>query len=307
MVSYMTRILRNKEVDTVKKIISLLIALLICFIMLSGCAKIEDLSSTTKIEITKYSTTDDSDDIYSVTVDNDEQVKHICDNLNSLSMKKMGYNKPTEIEYTLTFYSSARKIQTISITAHGWIDYNGDFHNVVDGELDIDYIDSLLKDAIPSNENTTSNTSNAFEYSAGEKAVLTVLSTENLSKRYKDWDMNPAEYSTDEARVQELINILDRQTWAPLSSGNISVMQQDASLKLDRTLISEKDNGTPCDVGENANIVYFFDLEQGTVLMVYAVFNTDMWDRCCTLSEEDLSAVIEVFYYYRSMHIEKRR
>ena len=290
-----------------KKIISLLIALLICFIMLSGCAKIEDLSSTTKIEITKCSTTDDSDDIYSVTVDNDEQVKHICDNLNSLSMKKMGYNKPTEIEYTLTFYSSARKIQTISITAHGWIDYNGDFHNVVDGELDIDYIDSLLKDAIPSNENTTSNTSNAFEYSAGEKAVLTVLSTENLSKRYKDWDMNPAEYSTDEARVQELINILDRQTWAPLSSGNISVMQQDASLKLDRTLISEKDNGTPCDVGENANIVYFFDLEQGTVLMVYAVFNTDMWDRCCTLSEEDLSAVIEVFYYYRSMHIEKRR
>lgn len=290
-----------------KKIISLLIALLICFIMLSGCAKIEDLSSATKIEITKYSTTDDSNDVYSITVDNDEQVKHICDNLNSLSMKKMGYNKPTEIEYTLTFYSSARKIQTISITAHGWIDYNGDFHNVVDGELDIDYIDSLLKDAIPSNENTTSNTSNAFEYSAGEKAVLTVLSTENLSKRYKDWDMNPAEYSTDEARVQELINILDRQTWAPLSSGNISVMQQDASLKLDRTLISEKDNGTPCDVGENANIVYFFDLEQGTVLMVYAVFNTDMWDRCCTLSEEDLSAVIEVFYYYRSMHIEKRR
>ena len=290
-----------------KKTLSMLIALLFCLSVFAGCAKIEDLSSATKIEITKYSTTDDSNDVYSITVDNDEQVKHICDNLNSLSMKKMGYNKPTVIEYTLTFYSSAGKIQTISITAHGWIDYNGDFHNVVDGELDIDYIDSLLKDAIPSNENTTSNTSNAFEYSAGEKAVLTVLSTENLSKRYKDWDMNPAEYSTDEARVQELINILDRQTWAPLSSGNISVMQQDASLKLDRTLISEKDNGTPCDVGENANIVYFFDLEQGTVLMVYAVFNTDMWDRCCTLSEEDLSAVIEVFYYYRSMHIEKRR
>ena len=287
-----------------KKTLSMLIALLLCLSVFAGCAKIEDLSSTTKIEITKYSTTDDSDDIYSVTVDNDEQVKHICDNLNSLSMKKMGYNKPTEIEYTLTFYSSARKIQTISITAHGWIDYSGDFHNVVDGELDIDYIDSLLKDAILSNEDTASNTSNAFEYSAGEKAVLAVLSTENLSKRYKDWDMNPAEYSTDESRIQELINILDRQTWVPLSFGNISVMQQDASLKLDRTLISEKDNGTPCDVGENANIVYFFDLEQGTILMVYEVFNTDMWDRCCTLSEEDLSAVIEVFYYYRSMHIE---
>ena len=144
----------------------------------------------------------------------------------------------------------------------------------------------------------------SFEYSAGEKAVLTVLSTDNLSKRYKDWDMNPAEYSTDEARIQELINIIDRQTWAPLSSGNISVMQQDASLKLNRTLISEKDNSTPCDVRENADIVYFFDLEQGTVLMVYELFNTDMWDRCCTLNEEDMKAVIEIFYYYRSMHIE---
>ena len=154
------------------------------------------------------------------------------------------------------------------------------------------------------NDEKQNPTTASFEYSAGEKALLTVLSTENLSKRYKDWDMNPAEYSTDEARIQELINIIDRQTWAPLSSGNISVMQQDASLKLDRTLISEKDNGTPCDVGENAHIVYFFDLEQGTVLMVYELFNTDVWDRCCTLNEEDMKAVIEIFYYYRSMHIE---
>ena len=287
-----------------KRTLSMLIALLLCLSVFAGCAKIEDLSSATKIEITKYSTTSDNDDIYSVTVDNDEQVKYICDNLNSLTMKKMGYNKPTEKEYTLTFYSSGREIQIISITAHGWIDYNGDFYNIVEGELDISYIASLLSNATPSNEDTASNTSNTFEYSAGEKAVLTVLSTENLSKRYKDWDMNPADYSTDEARIKELINIIDRQTWSPLSSGTVSIIQQDASLNLDRTLISEKDNGTPCDVGENANIVYFFDLEQGTVLMVYEVFNTDMWDRCCTLSEEDLSAVIEVFYYYRSMHIE---
>ena len=287
-----------------KRTLSMLIALLLCLSVFAGCAKIEDLSSATKIEITKYSTTSDNDDIYSVTVDNDEQVKYICDNLNSLTMKKMGYNKPTEKEYTLTFYSSGREIQIISITAHGWIDYNGDFYNIVEGELDISYIASLLSNATPSNEDTASNTSNTFEYSAGEKAVLTVLSTENLSKRYKDWDMNPADYSTDEARIKELINIIDRQTWSPLSSGTVSIIQQDASLNLDRTLISEKDNGTPCDVGENANIVYFFDLEQGTVLMVYAVFNTDMWDRCCTLSEDDLNAVIEIFYYYRSMHIE---
>ena len=144
----------------------------------------------------------------------------------------------------------------------------------------------------------------SFEYSAGEKAVLTVLSTENLSKRYKDWDMNPAEYSTDEARIQELINIIDRQTWVPLSSGHISVMQQDASLRLNRALISEQDNSTPCDVGQNADIIYFFDLDQGTVIMAYGMLNTTTWDKCCTLSEDDLNAVIEVFYYYRSMHIE---
>ncbi|MBQ9080576.1 MAG: hypothetical protein IJY27_05845 [Clostridia bacterium] len=155
------------------------------------------------------------------------------------------------------------------------------------------------------NNDEQQNVQNAsFEYSAGEKAVLTVLSTEILSKRYKDWDMNPSDYSTDEAKIKELINIIDRQTWTPLSSGIVSIMRQDMSLKLDRTLISEKDNSTPCDVGENADVVYFFDLEQGTVLMVYEVFNTDMWDRCCTLNKEDQNAVIEIFYYYRSMHIE---
>ena len=135
-----------------KRYLTMLLIISLCIFVFTGCSKkIEDLSSTNKIEITKFSTTSDNDNVYSVTVDNDEQVKYICDNLNSLTMKKMGYNKPTEKAYTLTFYSSARKIQTISITAHGWIDYNGDFHNVVVGELDIDYIDSLLKDATPSN------------------------------------------------------------------------------------------------------------------------------------------------------------
>lgn len=135
-----------------KRYLTMLLVLLLSIFVFTGCStKIEGLSSINKIEITKFSTTSDNDDVYSVTVDNDEQVKYICDNLNSLAIKKMGYNKPTEKAYTLTFYSSARKIQTISITAHGWIDYNGDFNNVVDGELDIDYIDSLLKNATPNN------------------------------------------------------------------------------------------------------------------------------------------------------------
>lgn len=288
-----------------KRSLLLILIMLLCISVFTGCGKrIEDLSSANKIEITKYDTASDSGDVCSITVTDKDQVAHICDNLNSLRMKEMGYNKPTAIEYTLKFSRSGKEIQTISITAHGWIDYNGDFYTVESGELDIDYIDSLLKDANPSSENSASSTSNIFEYSAGEKAVLTVLSTETLSKRYKDWDMNPADYSTNEAKIKELINVIDRQTWVPLSSDIAPITQQDASLNLNRTLISKKNNSTPCDVGENADILYFFDLEHGTVLMTYKVFSTDMWDRCCALSDEDLNTVIEVFYYYRSMHIE---
>lgn len=287
-----------------KRALLLILVMLLCIPAFSGCTRIEDLSSANRIEITKYDTASDSGDVCSITVTDKDQVAHICDNLNSLRMKEMGYNKPTEIEYTLKFSRSGKQLQTISITAHGWIDYNGDFYTVESGELDIDYIDSLLKDADPSSENSASSTSNIFEYSAGEKAVLTVLSTETLSKRYKDWDMNSADYSTNEAKIKELINVIDRQTWVPLSSDIAPITQQDASLNLDRTLISKKNNSTPCDVGENADILYFFDLEHGTVLMTYKVFSTDMWDRCCALSDEDLNTVIEIFYYYRSMHIE---
>ena len=66
-------------------------------------------------------------------------------------MKEMGYNKPTAIEYTLKFSRSGKRLQTISITAHGWIDYNGDFYTVESGELDIEYIKSLFSEDTPSN------------------------------------------------------------------------------------------------------------------------------------------------------------
>ena len=289
-----------------KKMISLLIVLSFCLTTFTGCStKIEVFSSANKIEITKHCITSDSDYILSATVEDDEQIKYICDNLNSLTMKKMmGYHKLPDMEHTLTFYSAGKEIQTISVSTHGFLDYNGDFYEIVNGKFDAEYIDSLLKDVTPNNGDTATNTSNTFEYSAGETAVLTVLSTKNLSKRYQHWHTNPADYSTDEARIKELIDIIDKQTWAPLSSDHVSIMQQDASLKLVRTLISEKNNSTPCNVGETANIVYFFDLEQGTVLMVYEALSTDMWDRYCTLNEEDISTIIEIFYYYRSLHLE---
>ena len=134
-----------------KRSLLFILVILLCFPALSGCAKIEDLSSANKIEITKYDTASDSGDLYNVTVTDTDQVAHICENLNSLKMKKMGYNKPTAIEYTLKFSRSGKHLQTISITAHGWIDYNGDFYTVENGELDIEYIKSLFSDDIPSN------------------------------------------------------------------------------------------------------------------------------------------------------------
>ncbi len=129
------------------KKISIPIIFLLCAVFLTGCAKI-DISGVGMIEITEYSTSGQGEATKTVTVRDDEQVKYICDNLNSLTLKKMGYNKPTVMQYSLVFYNRAgMKIDTLSITAHGWIDYDGDFHSVEKGELDLDYIEALLSDA----------------------------------------------------------------------------------------------------------------------------------------------------------------
>ena len=126
-----------------KKILTIA-SLLILVLMLSSCAKIDGLSAATKIHITRHSVTSDDSTTYSATVISQEQVEYICNNLSSLKLKKMEYNKPTMRLYTLEFYTYSAKLETISITAHGWIDYNGDFYTITDSTLDTDYIDSLL-------------------------------------------------------------------------------------------------------------------------------------------------------------------
>ena len=135
-----------------KRLLALLL-ILTNFLFLVGCAtKIkDDFSVVTHIEITKYRTVWEEGDtekiLASVKLDkkeDSEDIEHICENLASLSLKKMNGNKPTMLEYTLVFYNYHREIQTISITAHGWIDYDGDFHTVEDGTLDLEYIDALM-------------------------------------------------------------------------------------------------------------------------------------------------------------------
>ena len=150
MTNYMLKNNGNGGI-AMKRSLLLILVMLLCISAFSGCTRIEDLSSANKIEITKYDTASNSGDVYSITVTDKDQVAHICENLNSLRMKEMGYNKPTAIEYTLKFSRSGKQLQTISITAHGWIDYNGDFYTVESGELDIEYIKSLFSDDTQSN------------------------------------------------------------------------------------------------------------------------------------------------------------
>ena len=103
---------------------------------------IKGIDGATRIEATKY---DMGEEIGSVTITEEESVKHIVDNLNSLKLKELKYNEPTAIEYELTFYNTDGEImKTISITLNGWIDY-GSLHSVVSGNLDIEYIAGLFE------------------------------------------------------------------------------------------------------------------------------------------------------------------
>ena len=103
---------------------------------------IKGIDGTTKIEATKY---DIGKEVGAVTITEEESVKHIVDNLNSLKLRELKYNEPTAIEYELTFYNEDGEImKTISITLDGWVDY-GDLHSVVSGDLDVEYIEGLFE------------------------------------------------------------------------------------------------------------------------------------------------------------------
>ena len=104
---------------------------------------IKGIDGATKIEIVKY---DIGEKVGTVTVTDETSVKHIVDNLNSLKLKELEYNEPIAIEYELVFYDTDGEImKTISITLDGWVDYHGFLHSVINGELDIAYIEGLFE------------------------------------------------------------------------------------------------------------------------------------------------------------------
>ena len=142
-----------------------------------------------------------------------------------------------------------------------------------------------------------------FVYANKETASLTLHSAKHINNLFEahGWTVNsPSEIRVDEYNCTRLLEILDRQKWLSLSKGIQSI---DATLDITRVLVSEKDDSTPLVAGESADLKYIFDLEKGKVLMTYASYNTDMWDRQCVLSAEDLAAVIDVIVYYKAQTV----
>ena len=125
-----------------KKLIALGLALL-CGIALVSCsakAILNDIPSTKMIKIYDHETDT------SVEITDQETKNRICENLLSLKLSKMHYNKPTTSVYTLTFFdTNGNQIEIIGIPEHNWIHCDGAFYNITDGQFDRDYIATLFE------------------------------------------------------------------------------------------------------------------------------------------------------------------
>ena len=71
---------------------------------------------------------------------------YISDNLESLKLSKMHYNKPTGSVYTLTFYdANDNPIEIIGIPSTlNWIHCNDAFYTITEGQFDRVYIATLF-------------------------------------------------------------------------------------------------------------------------------------------------------------------
>ena len=128
-----------------KKLIAIVLAL-VCVLSLVGCsnALIKGIDEAIKIEVVQYDKSNGTE-IGTVALTEETSIKHIVDNLNSLKLKKMNYNEPTVLEYKLTFFNAeGEMIETISIPANDWVDFDGSFHSIASGELDRAYIAGLF-------------------------------------------------------------------------------------------------------------------------------------------------------------------
>lgn len=197
-----------------------------------------------------------------------------------------------------------------------WKIYWDDTKTVCEGDVyvvrasrvkDIVYSDGYPSGWNPRYEGTASHVDlcvpSKFVYSNQETATLILHSAEHICHLFEAHGFtvnSPDELIVNEYNCAKLLELLDRQKWLSLPTGVQSI---DATLDITRILVSEKDDCTPLVAGESADIKYIFDLETGKVLMSYVNYNTDMWDRQCILSADDLAAVIDVIVYYKAQTV----
>lgn len=129
-----------------KKLIYMLFVL-VFILSLVGCSNgsIKGIDKATEIEVIQYDKLSGAE-IGTVVLTEEDAIKYIVDNINSLKFKKMSYNEPTVLEYKLVFCNSNNKvIKTISVPVNDWLGFDGFFHSITRGEFDRVYIAGLFE------------------------------------------------------------------------------------------------------------------------------------------------------------------
>ena len=122
--------------------------LLLFGLILIGCAKPNvkitfNNSSIYKIVATEYNVQNGKK--VSITLEDENQINYICNNFSSLELKSKGNkNEPISIKYNFVFYAHECEEKIIGITTNNLVSYNGHFHSIDQGEIDITYISSLF-------------------------------------------------------------------------------------------------------------------------------------------------------------------
>ena len=125
-----------------KKLTAIFLTVICLFGMVSCSSKmiLKDISVSKKIEIYCF----EADK--SIEITDTDVIKRISDNLESLKLFELRYNKPTGSVYTLTFYdANDNPIEKIEVpSVFHWIRCNGTFYTITEGQFDRDYMASLF-------------------------------------------------------------------------------------------------------------------------------------------------------------------
>lgn len=136
----------KKGCDCMKKIITFLL-IWACVFCVAGCSStslsgIENATEVKVIQYDKYHGTEKG----MVVLTEENEIKQIVDNLNSLEYKKMITIGPTMLEYKLLFFdSNSEVIKIVFIPVEEWVSFDGYFHSIKSGELDRAYIAGLFE------------------------------------------------------------------------------------------------------------------------------------------------------------------